>query len=64
MIVEINNLLVIQSSNFDSNLNVEALRMFQHIANKNVILLLHNPDVKVPNSAYDMNSFALLACYP
>jgi hypothetical protein len=45
MIVEINNLLVIQSSNFDSDLNVEALRMFQHIANINVILLLHNPDV-------------------
>lgn len=64
MIVEINNLLVIQSSNFDSNLNVEALRTFQHIANINTILLLYNPDVKVPNSAYDMNSFALLACYP
>lgn len=65
MIVEIYNLLISQSSNFNSNLNMEALRLSQHIANNNLILLSSNPDVfEVPNSAYDMNSFALLACYP
>lgn len=65
MIVEITNLLISQSSNFNSYLNIEALRLSQHIANNNLTFLLSNPDVfKVPNSAYDMNSFALLACYP
>lgn len=48
---------------FTSHLSARTLRVSQHIANCYLILLSSSPMFnKVPNSAYDMNSFALLAC--
>jgi len=50
---------------FTSHLSARTLRVSQHIANCYLILLSSSPMFnKVPNSAYDMNSFALSACYP